>query len=189
MRSKSQTRKDGIAARRALSPSERKTFSEEICRKISEDPAFRKASNILIYKARKEEADPEPLCSMPGSEGKRFFYPRVDGNDMMILSPSSPDAWTKGSFGILEPDPDQSVQAEPSSLDMVICPCTSFDEQCRRMGMGGGYYDRFLPGCPRAYIVAVAFECQKTDEVPCEPTDIGMGAVFTEKAVYTPKGE
>ena len=188
MESKSKTRKNGIRARRALSSAERKRFSEEICRKISEHPAFTDAENIMIYRAREEETDLELLRFFDSSSDKRFFYPKVIGEGMIPLSPASPDAWAKGSFGILEPDQSLSVQAAPSELDLVVCPCTSFDEECRRIGMGGGYYDRFLPGCTKAHIIAVAFECQKTDEVPCEPTDISMEAVFTEKAVYTPKG-
>ena len=61
---------------------------------------------------------------------------------------------------------------------------TGFDEACRRLGMGGGFYDRYLPKCVNAGIVAVAFECQKAKEVPAEAWDKPVDAVFTEDAVY-----
>ena len=87
----------------------------------------------------------------------------------------------------MEPDPSLSMQIAPEFLDLVICPCTAFDESCARSGMGGGYYDRFLPRCTNAAFIAVAFDCQKADHIICEDTDIYMDAVYTEKAVYPAK--
>jgi len=66
----------------------------------------------------------------------------------------------------------------------VICPCTVFDERGGRMGMGAGFYDRYLGKCSMAHVVSVAFECQKTDRISMEPWDKSMEFVFTESAVY-----
>ena len=77
-----------------------------------------------------------------------------------------------------------SVEIRPEEIDLVICPCTVFDEAGGRMGMGAGFYDRYLPRCVNARIAAVAFEAQKADCVPMEAWDRPMDLVFTEKAVY-----
>ena len=66
----------------------------------------------------------------------------------------------------------------------MICPCTVFDEACGRMGMGAGYYDRYLPKCAGAVIAAAAFEVQKAARAPMEPWDRAMELVFTESCVY-----
>lgn len=42
---------------------------------------------------------------------------------------------------------EKSELVLPEKIDLVICPCTVFDEEGSRMGMGAGYYDRFLPLC------------------------------------------
>jgi 5-formyltetrahydrofolate cyclo-ligase len=72
----------------------------------------------------------------------------------------------------------------PEAIDLMICPCTVFDEMCNRMGMGGGYYDRFLAKCENAVVAAVAFEVQKAEQVPMAPWDKAVDLVFTEKKTY-----
>ena len=67
----------------------------------------------------------------------------------------------------------------PEAEGKRIC----YDEDGNRMGMGGGYYDRYLPKCGNAIIAAVAFEAQKALTVPVEETDIPMDMIFTESGV------
>ena len=50
--------------------------------------------------------------------------------------------------------------------------------------MGAGYYDRFLPRCTTAAIVAAAFECQRLELVPTDGYDVPMQLIFTEDGVY-----
>ena len=81
-----------------------------------------------------------------------------------------------------------SREIPPDQIDLVVCPGTAFDPACRRMGMGGGYYDRFLPKCTRARIVMVAFEAQKVDEIPADAWDQPVEQVFTEDRIYAREG-
>ncbi len=105
---------------------------------------------------------------------------------MIALSPRSEDAWRPGPFRIPEPDPDRSELVPPEEIDLVLCPCTSFDDRGGRLGMGGGYYDRFLPLCAGASKISVAFEIQGTAEVPMAALDRPMDAVVTEERVIRP---
>ena len=89
-------------------------------------------------------------------------------------------AWRKGPFGIPEPDPEYSEAVAPEEIDLVLCPCSAFDRGHRRLGMGGGYYDRFLGKCVHADIFAVAFAVQEADEVPTEAFDRKIDNVITE---------
>jgi 5-formyltetrahydrofolate cyclo-ligase len=55
------------------------------------------------------------------------------------------------------------------------------DRGGRRIGYGGGFYDRFLPGTPAARIVPV-FRIQLVDEVlPSGPGDVGVDVIVTER--------
>lgn len=91
-----------------------------------------------------------------------------------------PGAWRKGPFGIPEPNPEYSMAVAPEEIDLVLCPCSAFDRGRRRLGMGGGYYDRFLGKCVHADSMAVAFAVQEADEVPTEAFDRKMNNVITE---------
>ena len=97
---------------------------------------------------------------------------------MLAVSGTS---WKKGPFGIPEPDPDAGRIIRPSEIDLIVCPCASFDAACNRLGMGAGFYDRFLLKLrPDAFIWAAAFEIQKTDELFSDPWDVRMSRVYTE---------
>ena len=53
-----------------------------------------------------------------------------------------------------------------------------------RLGYGGGYYDRFLERCsPRCRLIAVAFELQIVEHVPCADHDARIHNIVTEKRV------
>ena len=177
---KNKLRREKIAAREALSAGERQAKSEEIARHIAALPEFQAARTVMLYRGIKGEVRLDLLTRL--APEKHYAYPLCrDGGEMLALIPEDVDAFKPGPFGIPEPDPERSEEAEPREIDLVICPCTSFDDTGRRLGMGGGYYDRFLPKCTRAHVIAAAFACQRAEELPEEPHDVRMELVVTEE--------
>jgi 5-formyltetrahydrofolate cyclo-ligase len=80
---------------------------------------------------------------------------------------------TGGPYGIRAlSNPD--ILAEPEELDIVLVPGLAFTAEGRRLGQGGGYYDRFLPFCSKALLVGAALPGQIIDELPCEEHDVKM---------------
>jgi dihydrofolate synthase/folylpolyglutamate synthase len=186
-------RRRKIRARDALTPEERREKSAAICRRILASDAWRRAGTVMIYKYTRGEVQLTELEAAneaaPAGERKKLLYPLcVADRQMLAIAPGSADmggdAWRKGSYGISEPDPDKGEIVAPEDIDLVIAPCTSFDDGCRRLGMGGGYYDRFLPRCTKARVIAVAYEVQRSAAVPTAPWDKPVDAAFTEDAVY-----
>ncbi len=178
-------RRKYIRLRRALPAEENRARSEAACRLLMETESYKKARKIMIYRAMKGELSLEYLESAAASDGKELIYPLcIENSRMLALLPESPDAFKKGSFGIGEPDITRSEVIRPQEIDLVVCPCAAFDTDLYRLGMGGGYYDRFLPQCTNADICAIAFEIQKGTDIPHNVWDIPVHFIVTESAVY-----
>ena len=98
-------------------------------------------------------------------------------------SDTGTDSWKRGAFGIPEPVPEKGMTVTPEDIDLVVSPCSSFDETFMRLGMGGGYYDRFLPKCAKADVMLVAYECQRAEKIPAEDWDVPVPCIVTENGV------
>ena len=183
---KKELRKEKIKAREALAEDDRIAYSADICKRITETEEYRSAKVLFIYKWIKGEVRLDELERIAAADGKTLVYPLCTSKTEMItvLPGSGEDAWTAGAFGIKEPDPAKGVIVPPEDIDLVIAPCSSFDDKCRRLGMGGGYYDRYLPKCSNAKVIAVAYEAQRADEIPTDEYDRPVDAVITENNMY-----
>ena len=188
-------RKEKIAAREALSPEERTEKSRAICANILQTPEYAKAKTVFIYKFVKGEVQLKALEeaneALPAAERRTFLYPLcIEDRQMLAIEPGSADmesdAWKKGAFGIPEPVPKRGRVVDPADIDLVVSPCSSFDESGMRLGMGGGYYDRYLPKCTKADVMLVAYECQGCKAVPVEPWDVPVPCIVTEARVLRP---
>ena len=187
---KEELRREKIRTRNALTEDQRSVYSAEICRRIADTPEYAAAETILLYKWVKGEVRLDELERIASADGKCLVYPLcITKTEMLGVEPGSgSDAWNmNGYMGIMEPVAEHGRVVEASEIDLVICPCTSFDEQCRRLGMGGGFYDRYLPGCINAAKMAVAFEIQRADEIPKDEYDITVDAVISEKGIIRRK--
>ncbi len=176
-----------IKARNSLTEQERIDLSAEICRGVAANDLWKNARRIMVYKWTRGEVKLDELEKTGSEQEKELIYPLcISDTEMVAVLPGSgKDAWKSGYYGILEPDADKGTVIAPEDIDLVVCPCSSFDEDCNRMGMGGGFYDRYLPGCRSADFIAVAFETQKSEAIPSDPHDIPVDCVVTEKKCYT----
>ena len=118
-------------------------------------------------------------------EGKKLCFPLCEKAGIMhAYHPVDENSWKSGMMGIMEPDPEKSELVSPENIELVICPMVAFDGQKRRMGYGGGYYDRYLPGCTGALRVGIAFEAQRFEALPVDENDMPMNLIITEKDCY-----
>jgi len=98
---------------------------------------------------------------------------------------------TANRFGIPEPDIAVDDTLAPAQMALVVAPLVGFDARCRRLGMGGGWYDRSFafrqqrPAPP--WLVGVGFSVQQVDDLPVQPWDVGVDAICTEAATYVPE--
>lgn len=72
---------------------------------------------------------------------------------------------------------------EAGTPDVLLVPLLAWDGQGRRLGYGGGYYDRTLAGLPGRRVIGCAYSVQRVAEVPAGPHDIPLDAVATESGL------
>ncbi|WP_043829187.1 5-formyltetrahydrofolate cyclo-ligase [Muricoccus aerilatus] len=127
------------------------------------------------------EIDIRPLLRALEGRGHRLCLPRTPkrGLPLDFRAFAFGDAMDKGPFGTLQP----LAEAAPLTPGFVIVPLLAFDGAGRRLGYGGGYYDRTLAALPGVPTLGVAFACQEMDEVPAGPLDAPLDAVATEAGV------
>ena len=175
-------RKEALATRNSLSKDYIEVASIAICKKLISSDEFQKAKKIFIYNAVAGEVRLDYLIDKATALGKEIYYPLCKGEgEMLALKPEAETVWLRGSFGISEPSEAGSSEAKPSELDLIICPLAAFDENGNRIGMGGGYYDRFLAKAKSADVIGVAFDCQRQDRILAQTHDVPLTKVITEK--------
>ena len=88
----------------------------------------------------------------------------------------------KGAMGIWEPKAFLPPVKEETSL--VVVPGVAFDTKGRRLGYGGGYYDRFFASEPDHVKWGLAYDLQMEEELQTEPWDQQMDAVITPGRIF-----
>ena len=168
---KAAQRKAGIAARRALSDTERTHSNAALCARIMALDCFKKAENILLYAAFGGEADLSTLAVEAARQGKTLAYPVCGEGFSLTAAVPGPDGWEVGTYGIRTPILSRSEILRPDQLDLVLVPCTAFDAVC-------------LPRCTRAVKIGVAFEAQRVDKAAVDAYDEKLDGFVTEGGLY-----
>lgn len=139
-------------------------------RTVEHLPAFVSANTILAYMSIPGEVPTADILSSWASS-KRIAIPRVCG-DILELREYSPISLESGYRGIMEPAPGSPI-IDPEDIDLALVPGVAFsrmDGKIRRMGRGGGFYDRLLPSL-RAYKLGVCFDFRVLESIPTDPWD------------------
>jgi len=170
-----------ISARDALQEDEHERLSALIVERLKADQVVLSAQFILSYQPFRSEADISAFNAWARSTGKSVAFPLcLPGHRMVAAIPADEQAIIPGLFGISAPDPARSRIVEAEQLDVVVVPCVGFNDEGYRLGTGGGYYDRYLPGCMKAHKLGVAFAIQRMREPFNDPWDIRLDRVITE---------
>lgn len=177
MEDKKRIRRAVFAARKAHSDEEIERMSSIIAEKLCSLPVFQKAQRILAYADYNHEVKTGEIIQRALLLGKEVAVPRVEGKDMVFYKITDPCVLQPGYFGIPEPTCGQAAEWEKA---LMIMPGVAFDTCNRRVGYGGGFYDRYLEKHPGIDTIALAFEFQIMAEVPFEPTDICPAKILTE---------
>ncbi len=177
-------------ARRAIGPERQAEHAEAASRAVLSSGVMFRASRVGLYfsQAADGELDTLPLLSRLWASGKCVAVPVVGRTGEMDFYRVTPrTALTHNRYGIIEPR-TRGTRAgrfvSPLALDVLFVPLVAFDDAGSRLGMGAGYYDRFLGAQPpsmRPLTVGLAHEVQRSaDALERQPWDVPLDAIATE---------
>ncbi|KAK9835436.1 hypothetical protein WJX74_000082 [Apatococcus lobatus] len=182
--------------------------SRQIAARIVASETFVKSAclGIYIHCLSLREVDTGLILTAALAKGSncRCFVPVVEdrNSNMKMLHLDEMDGLEAvPPYNILEPkacytgsqQPRLNVLDAEPPLDLLIMPGLGFDEAGRRLGRGGGYYDKFVSQCmiraeqmqrPPPLLVACAFRGQMVDNVPTGDNDRDMDVIITPDGVF-----
>jgi 5-formyltetrahydrofolate cyclo-ligase len=183
MDSKLKIRTKALKFRNSLSQSDRVLRDARIIANLESLECFQNTLHILFFWSVEGETDTHALIDKTIEE-KKLYLPVTRGKSHMQAIPiHKPLRLKMGHEGIPEP-----MEQEPNSffdhqVELVVVPGVAFDPKGNRLGMGKGYYDRYLASVPQVIRVALAYEEQVLDHVPKESYDVPMDWIVTDRRI------
>ncbi len=145
---------------------------------------MRRVRRALPDRAERSAAIVAQLIELPPVvEASRVVaYTAVVGE----ADPAEAVSWLRNR-GVEVRMPEDDVR--PDWPDVIIVPGTAFTQGGDRLGQGGGWYDRFLPGRRAdAVTVGIGFATQIVDFVPTAPHDVALDCIVTDEGAFWPHG-
>jgi len=166
---------------RDLSPESRALQSKKIRLHLNAWTLWQEASAACVFSPMATEPD----ILTPWPEEKKLLFPRVDGECLRLHHVEVRTQLRSGAFSLLEPE--ANLPEVKAIADVILVPGMAFDLCGRRLGRGGGYYDRLLSQF-EGVRVGICFEEQMVTDVLSEAHDLGVQFLITPAGIF-PCGE
>ena len=183
MNSKAEIRREMKARRKALAAEEKSAADAAVCEKLKArsdigemiDPLDCGGGVLAVYLASPDEINIDPYIEHMLHAGVEVVAPRWNGETYELAKLKGLDEkdLRRGPMGIREPVDADTV--EPKNVYAWIIPGLAFTRGGKRLGYGGGWYDRFLASAPKGAVkIGVAYSFQIVGDLPAEPHDIPL---------------
>lgn len=173
---KAALRKQIREKKRAMTEGEILEASARLGQLFAASEAYRQAKSIYGYLPYNQEVRTVPMLEQALRDGKRVAVPKCYGDEMRFIWMEDLSKVEKGYAGIPEPVEDGPVADDETAL--VLMPGLAFDPEGRRIGYGGGFYDRFLAKEPDHPTLALCYAFQILPKLETEEFDIPVDCVL-----------
>lgn len=152
---------------------------------------YQSAQTLFCFVSLPGEVDTSGILADAFANGKRVCVPKCisDGVMKVYQIKSQEELEEAGAYHILEPKgrtgqehPGENGCVAPEEIELAIVPCVSCSRDGKRLGHGGGYYDRYLAQTS-AYKAVVCREKEMCEEIPVDAHDVEMDLVITENHI------
>lgn len=176
-----------LAMRRALSANETESRSSSLKENILSLPEYKNAKKIMAFLAMKGESNLDGFIRQALLDGKEVYIPvclperQMEAGRLIDM-----EHFEKGPLGLRNLPAGYEVTS-PESLDLVLIPGLAVSQEGIRLGMGAGYYDRYLARVPFEKRVAALWDFQVIPDILSEPFDQKIAKIVTDKSVIVTK--
>lgn len=173
--------------RREVDPETREEASAAICEAVwaraDVQAAVAAKRPFAVYLANDDEIDLAPLVERLWAADVTVAVPywHAESGTYRLAIYTGASTLIEGFHSIMEPA--ETYDIAPSDIGVWIVPGLAFTRDGRRVGYGGGWYDRYLAAAaPDAVALAVAYPFQILDDVPTDPNDRRVTDVVTTRS-------
>jgi 5-formyltetrahydrofolate cyclo-ligase len=181
-RAKRDVRRHVLAARDAIAEDERARLALAVSDRFLALPEIGSARSVMVFWSFGSEVPTGPLIEELVSRGVGVALPRIVDGELEPRSYQPGDPLTETAFGAFEPANAQVVPAR--EVDVIATPAVAFDREGRRVGYGGGFYDRFFVRAgSEAFRAGIGFSLQVLpggQALPAGGFDLRVDAIVTE---------
>lgn len=177
-REKTRLRSHMRAVRTARDATDRAAAGTALAEVLLDAPELRAATVVACTIAMPGEPPTSAVIEGLRARGVTVIVPRIEP-DRRLSWHELDDAttWRRHPYGIDEPAGEPRPQGL-ADVDVVLVPALAVGRDGCRLGQGGGYYDRALAATDAA-LIAVVFDDEVLEAVPCEPHDLRVTAIAT----------
>lgn len=164
--------------RKNLSPNKIAYLSEKVVNHILSSELYQQAQNIALYLPFGGEVD---LTALLQSNDKRNYLPSIQGNQMQFHLYHEDLMFNLHPYGIKQPKFMPALK--PAQIDLCLMPLVGFDLHGNRLGMGGGFYDRYfeLNDLTQTSLAGIGYQFQQQNQLPAHSWDVKINHIFTEQ--------
>ncbi|MEY4516258.1 MAG: hypothetical protein RL180_604 [Pseudomonadota bacterium] len=175
--------------RRRLSARQRQQAGAAVVRHIRRCVDWQQARHIGLYLDDFGELPTRSLLQLAATTGKHVYLPVIRPLDRrLVFVQVQRGHWqqrrlTRHRWGMYEPKHQRGRAV--SQLDLLILPLVAFDQHGRRLGMGGGFYDRTLAHAPhRPTRMGLAYDFQYIEQLYAHPWDQALDCALTPTGLW-----
>lgn len=184
MDEKAQLRREMIARRDALPPSERGRIAEALTQGLAALPQYAAARSVLATMSIGSEWSTRAFLARARADGKVIVLPRLSAPPRRLEIHSVADmdrGLIPGVWDIPEPDPARNPRVQLADVDFAVIPALAIDRRGYRLGYGAGYFDGLLAGRgARPFCVTALPAAFVVEQVPREAHDVAVDSVVCE---------
>ncbi len=171
-----------LQRRKNLSQKQITALSKNTVNHIRQSTLYQQAHRVALYLPFNGEVDISDLLK---TGNKIHYLPSIQGEQMQFHRYTPELQLIHHRFGIQQPEFIASLPA--AELDLCLLPLVGFDLQGNRLGMGGGFYDRYFADHntrQHTQLAGVAYQFQQQQRLPAHSWDVKINHLYTEQGYF-----